>query len=197
MKRFSVILVAAAVLIAVFAPAPARAQAVGATAIDITLPSIVILHYFSEVDIEITEAGLITFLGYGSNEVDEGLEAPAAGGFTQDLTLSPSVPTGDPAAALLTLQNAWAVRAIGASGQQTQVSIAPTDATLANGAATITIDAAEVQSGVVGPGASIQFAPPGLSVPRLGDVLLTLDLSSANLSGQYIDGLYTITAQNV
>jgi hypothetical protein len=197
MKRLSLVLVAAAVLIAVFASAPARAQAVGATDIDITLPSIVILHYFSSVDIEITEAGLITFLGYASDEVDEGLQAPAAGGFVQDLSLVPSVPTGDPSAALLTLQNAWAVRAIGGVGQQTQVSIAATDATLANGTATISIDAAEVESGAAGPAASIQFAPPGLSAPRMGNVLLTLDLATATLSGQYIDGLYTITAQNV
>jgi hypothetical protein len=54
-----------------------------------------------------------------------------------------------------------------------------------------------VRSGIVGPGASIQFAPPGLAAPRYGDVILELDLTSATLSGVYIDGLYTITAQNV
>jgi hypothetical protein len=197
MRRLTVLVIAAAVLIAVFASAPARAQAVGATDIDISLPSIVILHYFSEVDITINEAGLRAFLGYASNAVDQGTGAPGAGGFTQDLAIAPMAPTGDLSAADLTLTNAWAVRAIGASGANTQVSIVATDPTLANGTATITIDTAEVRSGIVGPGASIQFAPPGLAAPRYGDVILELDLTSATLSGVYIDGLYTITAQNV
>jgi len=139
MRRLTVLLATAVILIGVFWAAPARAQAVGATDIDISLPSIVILHYFTNVDIDITEAGLVTFLGYASNAVDQGTEAPGPGGFIQDLTISPTAPTGNLGAADLTLQNAWAVRAVGAAGANTQVSIAITDATLTNGAASITI----------------------------------------------------------
>jgi hypothetical protein len=116
------------------ATSPAQAQAVGATDVDITIPDIVILHYFSAVDVQITSDALGTYLtgSAGDSSVDEGTAAPAAGGFDQDLNIGPSaVLTGDPTAAVLVLRNAWAVRAISlAGGANTQLAIANTDPTL-------------------------------------------------------------------
>ena len=79
------------VLVLAMTPA-AHAQASGATDIDITLPDIVILHYFSNVDISITGDELGTFLTgvAGDQTIDEGTSAPAAAGFTQDLGMVPS-----------------------------------------------------------------------------------------------------------
>lgn len=180
----------------------AQAAAVGATDVDITLPDIVILHYFSDVDVEITNGALGTFLTgtLGDSSIIETTPVLAAGGMTQDLSISPtSALTGDPTAAVLTLQNAWAVRAISlAGGTNTQLAIANTDATLdhASTSATITVTAVAVDDGTSN-GTSIQFASPGLVSPVVGDVELTLDLTDAINAGVYEDAVFTLTATNV
>jgi len=184
-----------------FSSSPAHAQAVGATDIDITLPDIVILHYFSNVDVEITDTELGNFLvgSPGDSEFDEGTAAPAAGDLSPDLNITPTALTGDPSAALLTLRNAWAVRAISlAAGTQTRVSIANTDATLDHTAttATITITGVAVDDGATN-GASVTFTTPGLVNPQVGGVELTLDLTNADNAGVYADGVYTLTATNI
>jgi hypothetical protein len=184
------------------ATSPAQAQAVGATDVDITIPDIVILHYFSSVDVEITSSALGTYLtgSAGDSSVDEGTVSPAAAGFDQDLNIVPSaVLTGDPAAAVLVLRNAWAVRAISlAGGANTQLDIANTDDTLdhATTAATITVTDVSVDDGTSS-GATISFAAPGLVTPVVGDVSLTLDLTNADNAGVYEDGIYTLTATNI
>jgi hypothetical protein len=190
-----------AILAVAGAGAPVHAAAVGATDVDINIPDIVILHYFSSVDVSITSSALGTFLAgtAGDSSVDEGTAAPAAGGFSQDLAISPSALSGDPSAALLVLQNAWAVRAVSlAGGTNTQVSIANTDDTLdhATTSATITVSSVAVDDGTSN-GATISFAAPGLSSPVIGDVELTLDLTNATNAGDYEDAVYTITAQNL
>jgi hypothetical protein len=180
---------------------PASAQATGATDIDITLPDIVILHYFSNVDVTLTDTALGTFLTgvAGDSSVDEGTAIPAAGGFTQDLAMVPSGLTGDPAAALLVLQNAWAVRAISlAGGTDTRLNIAVTDnlLELSAGGPSITISSATVNDGTSN-AAQIDFASPGLVNPQMGSVELTLDMSAAIEAGQYVDGVFTLTATNI
>jgi len=182
------------------ATAPVHAQAVGATDVDITIPDIVILHYFGNVDITIGSNEFGTFLTgvAGDSSVDEGIAAPAAGGFTQNLAIAPSALTGDPSAAVLTLQNAWAVRAVGNAGAQTQLAVSVTDGTLdhATSAATMAISAAVVDDGTSN-GATITFNAPGLFAPETGDVELTLDMTNATDAGEYQDGVFTLTAVNL
>jgi hypothetical protein len=182
------------------AAAPARAQATGATDVDITIPDIVILHYFGNVDISIGSNEFGTFLTgvAGDSSVDEGVAAPAAAGFTQDLAISPSALTGDPSAAVLTLQNAWAVRSVGNAGAQTQLAVSVTDGTLDHitSAATMTISGAAVDDGTSN-GATITFNAPGLFTPETGDVELTLDMTNATDAGEYQDGVFTLTATNL
>jgi hypothetical protein len=178
----------------------ANAQATGATDVDITLPDIVILHYFSNVDIQITGGALGTFLTgvAGDQSIDEGTSTPAAGGFTQDLGIGPSALSGgDPSAAVLTLTNAWAVRSISFAGvTDTTLDIALTDDTLTHsGGGTIVITSATVDAGA-GAGDPITFAAPGLANPEVGDVVLTLDLTNADAGGDYLDGVFTLSATN-
>lgn len=181
----------------------ASAQASGATDLDISFPDIVVLHYFSNVDVQLTSNALGTWLtgSAGDSSYDEGTASPAAGGFTQDLAIGPSALLNDPAAAVLRLENAWAVRAIsfGAFGT-TQVSIANTQPTLNHSltASSMTISSAAVDDGSSS-GASITFAAPGLSNGNavVGDVVLTMDMSAALDAGDYLDGVFTITAQNI
>ncbi|MDX1388366.1 MAG: hypothetical protein R3344_04205 [Acidobacteriota bacterium] len=199
--RLSLAVLAATLMLTLTAPV-AQAQPVGTTDIDITLPDIVILHYFTDVDISITADALGTFLtGVAGDQVfSEGVAAPAAGGFTQDLGIGPSAlpGPGDPSAALLTLQNAWAVRSISLAGStDTTLTIAVTDPTLTHsGGGTITITSAAVDDGTSN-GASISFAAPGLVNAEVGDVELTLNLTSADAGGDYVDGVFTLTAENL
>ena len=207
MKQIRLFSRAAACLVAALAlaVAPVQAAAVGATTVDITIPDIVILHYWSSVDVTVTSSALGTFLtgSAGDSTVDEGVVAPVAGGFDQDL--APVIPFpstlsgGDPSAAVLVLRNAWAVRAISlAAGTNTQVAIANTDGTLdhTTTAAVITVTGVAVDDGTNN-GTSISFLSPGLSNPVVGDVELTLDLSAATNAGDYLGGMYTITATNI
>lgn len=192
-------LVAVAVVLAPSAPS-AHAQASGLTDIDITLPDIVVLHYFGNVDVSVTKNALGTFLTgtAGDSDVDEGTGTPTAGGFTQDVAISPTL-SGDPTAAVLRLNNIWGVRSISlAGGTDTQLQIANTDDTLdhVSTAATITIDSIEIDDGSSS-GTTITFGAPGLSNPILGAVEMILDLSNATNAGEYQDGAFTLTAQNI
>ncbi|MCD4749135.1 MAG: hypothetical protein K8R59_07160 [Thermoanaerobaculales bacterium] len=187
--------------IALLAPSMASAQATGATDVDITLPDIVILHYFTNVDLSITNTALGTFLtgSAGDASIDEGTAGPAAGGMTFDLNIVPDGLTGNPAAVVLTLQNAWAVRAISlAAGTNTQLAITITDGTLDHNstAATMSITAGTVDDGNT-TGSTISFATPGLVNPQSGDVILTLDMALAVNAGTYEDGVFTLVATNI
>ena len=200
-KKLTTTTLATAVLAVMLSTSLVQAQASGATDVDINIPDIVILHYFSNVDISITSGALGTFLtgSPGDQAYDEGTVAPAAGGFTQDLAIGPSALTGNPSAAVLTLQNAWAVRAISlAGGTDTMLSILNTDPTLdhTSTAATISITSVAVDDGISNGGA-IAFTSPGIVNAASGDVELTLDLSNADNAGDYIDGVFTLVATNI
>lgn len=99
--------------------------------------------------------------------------------------------TGKPGAALLTLQNDWAVGAISlAGGTNTQLRIANTDNTLDHviTTATITIASVAVDDSMTS-GASITFPALGLVPPRVDDVQLTLNLSNTVNAGNYLNRL--------
>jgi hypothetical protein len=180
--------------------APVAAQATGQTDVDITLPDIVILHYFSNVDLSITSNAMGNFLvgSGGDSSFNEGPAGPAAGGFTFDLNIGPSALTGDPSNALLVLENAWAVRSLSlAGGTNTQLVIAVTDGQLDHASgANILITGGAVDDGTSN-GSTITFPATGLYNPRIGDVELNLDLTNATNAGDYSDGVFTLTATNV
>lgn len=179
-----------------------RAQAIGSTDIDITLPDIVILHYFGSVSVEITPANMAAFLGLAS-AVQETVSVTPLEGFDVDLQMSPTAPTGSLDAAVLTLRNAWAVRSLslGAGGNSgtTSLDISIGNDTLEHdslGAGTeIILDTATVNVSGGGAGSdSISFDSPGLFSPQLGDVQLTLDMRNASAAGTYLGGVFTLEA---
>jgi len=179
--------------------APVAAQATGATDVDITLPDIVILHYFSNVDLAISSNALGSFLTGGSGpSVDEGT-ATGSGGFTFDLNINPDGLTGDPSNVTLVLQNAWAVRSLSLlGGTNTELAVTVTDDTLNHSSTTATMEitAAIVDDGA-NSGATIEFPATGLYNPRVGAVHLTLDLTDSLQAGEYTNGEFTLTATNV
>jgi hypothetical protein len=182
---------------------PAHAQATGNTAVSIDVPDIVILHYFSTVDVQLDAATMGNFLTGGITLFDEG----AAGGFAAenlgqfelDLAMVPDPLTGDPANAVLLLQNAWAVRSISGgatSATQVVISVPAASSTLAGVAgSTIEMIGAGVDIGA-GAAASVSFAP-SLNPPVTGDVVLTLDFGNTTAAGSHAGGVYSLTASNI
>jgi hypothetical protein len=204
MKRLLFVLTIALVALSLNS-APVAAQAIGSTNIDISLPDIVILHYFSEVDVTITATDMGNFLigTPGDSSYNEGSVTATAGlalpEFQADLNLIPSGLTGDASAAVLRLQNAWAVRSTSLiGGTNTELAITVDDTTLDHVTTTAEI---EITDGIVddgaNSGATIEFPATGLYNPRIGDVVLTLDLTDALQAGEYADGVFTLTATNV
>lgn len=181
----------------------AEAAATGSTDIDITLPDIVILHYYSDVDISISAAVLGNlFAGTpGDSTVNEGVVSGThVSGLTYDLAMGPSALGGDPSAVTLVLQDAWAVRSISLLGfTDTELDIDVTTTTLAH--STVATSDIEITGWAVddggGSGDPITFAAPGLASPVVGDVELTLDLTDAANAGDYEDGVYELTATNI
>jgi hypothetical protein len=180
--------------------ASAQATASGQTTIGVDLPNIVVLHYFSSVTVDIDTTDLTAFLNFtgltATNGINEGSATPTADNtFTADLAISPDAPGTSPTAAVLTLQNAWAVRSI-SSGANTELAVVVDTATMSNGGDSIAISAATVDStnnaGVAA--ATIEFPTPGLVNPETGEVALTLDLTNATTSGPYTGGQFTLTA---
>jgi len=192
--------------LALLAAAPALAQATGSTTVSVQIPDIVILHYFSTVDVTINANEMGSFLTGvpDDSSFDEGTGSAAAtlsGGVLQaDLNMTPTALTGDPTAAVLLLQNAWAVRAVslGNPGSQTQLDVTVTTPTLTNGGtSSMTISSATVSDGVGPAAGTITFATPGLGTPEIGDVELTLDMTLASDAGTYTGGVFTLQASNI
>ncbi len=194
MKRLLFVLTIALVALSLNS-APVAAQASGDTNIDITLEGIVILHYFSEVDVTITSGALGAYLTGGTAAVDEGAIGPLSGGMNFNLNISPTALTGDPSAVVLTLEDAWAVRSLGGTGDMSQIAITQNTPTLTHtgGTATMLITGHAVDAGG-GPAATVTFPSPGLVDAHEGDVQLTLDLTNATAAGEYEDGVFTLTA---
>jgi hypothetical protein len=191
--------------LALIGSAPVHAQATGQTAVSVDIPDIVILHYFSSVDVTIDANAMGSFLtGTPGNtgEVDQGGAAGTASlagsNFQLDLAMTPAGLSGDPTAAVLVLQNAWAIRAIsqGNVGSSTELDIAVSGATMSNGSSTIGITAATVNDGTSN-AATITCPAPGLAPALQGDVELTLNFSNALDAGAHTGGEFTLTATNL
>lgn len=156
--------------------------------VNITLNGIVILDYYSQIDVTIPSAvlgGLFNCTGTvtAGQACDQGSTgALVATGNASQLTATPTdVPTpgpgGSPANVPLVLEDVWAVRAIATAGQNVNVGITATGGPLVNGSASIAIGSPSVSPA--------SFAPPGLVNPTYGDVTLGLNLTNATLAGTY------------
>lgn len=193
-KLFALVLVAAAAMFG--GVQSAQAQAFGNTAVSVNVNGIVILYYYSTVNVTLPAALLGT-------AVNEGTVSPTATAVTggAQATLA-TLPTGSTALSNINLDilNAWAVRALNTAGANTQVTIGGASNTLtAGGTNVITIAGRQVRAGS---GAfatpSIQFPSAGtFTAPQTGDVRLALDLTAVSAIGNFTGGNYTLTAVNM
>lgn len=174
----------------------------GSTDVSVNLSGIIILHYISGITLDFET------LSEGIDEGSSGTwdvtwadgEASGGTGLTTGTLTSSAVSESD-GSITVHIPNVWAVRGISSSGNA-EVSIALTTPTITNAtpasSATITITQAELQQ-ASNEGTNIEVQLGGIlkSQARIGDVSLTLDMSSANATGSYTGGVYTITAEAV
>ncbi len=208
-----VIVTAAALL----APAPAAAQAVGNVNLSIDLTNgILILYYYSNLTVQVDLASLVgTPAGCvldAAGHLDCETAAaqtvaaaysggPPATAMTADFNFLPAA-LGALNALPLTLQEVWAVRALGGATANSQVAISNTVAALVNGGSSIGLSGWLLNSpNTIGPpGATITFPDPGLVNAEVGNVIVTLDFTSATAGGVYTTAPgteYTLTATNL
>ncbi len=202
------IMLLVAALMMVSAPA-AQAQASGSVDIDITFSSITILYFYDDVHVNIPLAVLSRLItgdtdGDDPDIADTTFTNPTDATWVaiDDLAVDDTAPsTADawtPTAINLTISNAWAVRALGAPGTDTDVTVGgtfPETLTHASGAASGEMDVTAAACG----GTCTALTPGLFGAAATGDVDLTLDLTAGNglvSSGTYNgDGaVYTITA---
>ena len=175
--------------------------------LNVTLSPITLLYYFSTVNVTVPSSAMAGML-CGSGTASAIYSTSAANcdlGATGALTASGSGtglsanaaigtnPGGYSAAAVpLTLQNVWAVRAIGGTSTSTTVSISlgvSTTLSLAGtGPQTIVLSTPTVSTAPAtgGSGTSaVTFLDPGLVNAQQGSVALSLNMSNATASGVY------------
>ncbi len=196
-------LVALMAAIMVVAPVSQDVQAQsasGATAFSISFPNVVVLHYWSALNMTLSTSVLTNFLiGNTTGDDDRGTKGSVAitdnaGTFEADAAITSSVNSTN--AITLHIQNAWAVRAVGTgSGNNVTVSFTASSASL-TGPNSTSIAASNYYvgtGGAVPSAATVSFSAPGLSTPEVGDVALDLNLSGAGESGSY-SGSWTLQA---
>lgn len=170
----------------------AQAQAIGQTAVSINFPDIVILNYFSDLTLNFT-AGAIT----AETPVDEGSASPSAdlaatASFDANVDGTTGGPT-IPSTVAVTISNAWAIRGISTDGDITVAGTLDT-ASATSGTSTATASALTVQSGALGPAASISVPAPGFATRTRGDVVFSLDISGVTTAETHTGMQYTISA---
>jgi len=188
MKSLKRSLLAAAALVAMGTQANAAS---GQTSVSFNFPNIVILHYISSVTFDVPAAAL------GNGAIDEG-----SGGTLNSFsspTISGNANVGVTISTALngykgTINNAWAVRGITASGN-IQMQIAVGTQTATNGTSTVTISNLTMSSGS-NSGAQFNIAAPGFAASSAvyGNVHMDLDFSQVTTTGSHTGATYTVTA---
>ena len=162
----------------------------GQTSVSFNFPNIVILHYVSDVkfDVPATAFGSDSIADTTQKTLSSFTSPNLNGDANVAVTLSTALNgyTG-------TIKNAWAVRAIATNNIQVAITLDTADAT--NGTSKVTLSTATVDDGT-NSGATINFAPPGLSAgnAHYGDVNFNIDFSNVTANGLHTGAQYTVTA---
>ena len=197
--RVALVAMLAATLVVVPVTESAKAQsASGSTSLSINFPEVVVLHYWTDLTMSISQDNLLNYVT-GSNGSGGGLALNDTGGagnldnsFTGDANVTTTVSGGSLSAAQVLIQNAWAVRAL-TDGTQVQVELTSVPTQLAGTSTNIPVSAFYTSTGGVGTSDTVTFNSPGLLNPEFGDVSFTMNFSSATEAGDYT-GSFTIEA---
>lgn len=169
----------------------------GTTDVTVTLPKILILHYFSSLTLSFDATDRIFEEG-GATPGSVTLGATAS----PDANLTTTNDSWNGNNVSLTVQNCWAVRGFGtaavyASSGSSTLSLAGTSSSIGMSDFSASQDDATSGAGTFADPLEIDLKGIGWSKAKIGDVSFTLDLSSAEDDGNYIGGSYTITAEAV
>lgn len=168
---------------------PSFALAQAQTSVSVSLPEVVVLHYFSSIDLSFDAAGIRALLLQGVGDtVDEGSASVIGfnGDLGIDLVADIAIGPADPRSVPLELENAFAVRGMSAGGRlrvtgsfvsrRADHSSTPAARIVAN-RIRLEIDGRRSRR--------LAFPSPGLVTPVLGLIAMELDLRQATLAGRY------------
>ena len=172
----------------------------GITSVSFKMPSIVVLHYVSDVIFEIDPA----LFGYTSDDYS------ISDDITKTLsTFSGSILTGNAAVDVGTdpvlgtysgvISNAWAVRSMTANGVEVKINIISADALFGTTKSKVTISTPTLHStGANNNGTSIiDFSSQGMGNPVRGDVGFGIDFSATTAAGTHEGIQYIIETRTL
>lgn len=191
------------VMLSPFGKSLVAANTNASTDIIVRLPDIIILHYISTITLDfgadIAETGNE---GAGSWDTDWDGTVSTGGSELESGNLDLTTSNLDVLGTLddVTITNVWAIRGLSSNGEAT-VSISNTSPILTNSIDNISLSDFKVSTAGVSASDSITAPLNGLSrsSATIGNVLLDIDLSDAETSGDYeaANPEYTITAEAV
>ncbi|GAB3091816.1 hypothetical protein G8770_04635 [Aestuariicella hydrocarbonica] len=167
----------------------ASAASEGTMGVTITIPEIIILHYYSDVALDLGSIGV-------KDSVDEGATSISSSGAlngtdsiaTADVAILADGGTDYDTTVTVKMQNAWAVRGLTSTGK---ILVTPTfGAASANGNNGGTLTA----SSLTNPTGAVDAAGPGLAGLKYGDLEFVLDLADLQYSGEYTGLQIVLTA---
>ena len=159
----------------------------GSMDLKVTMPEILVLYHFDEVQIDLTDAHTPTAANDSDDhEISETFAGTVTGAMGTPITQALSITgadthAGETGTLAVTLTDAWAVRSISSADVTVTGSIQTNDLTHAAGS-TIGVSAMELTSGG-STGTSVDLAPQWAL--QTGDISFELDLSSASHAGLY------------
>ncbi|NTV98363.1 MAG: hypothetical protein HGA70_04295 [Chlorobiaceae bacterium] len=189
------LLLSAATLFSLDPAAVSAATRTGTTNVSIVLPDLIILHYYSALN--------LTFEQYSQsvNEGSAGTYNVQWTGTTDSGTAMTTSAIQDvlPGTVSMTIPNVWAVRGLSPSGNA-QVSISVLNSQLSSGTSRVNIVTGsgntEINDNAGHSGSNITTALNGITAANatIGNVKMTLDFSQTTLAGAHTGGQYMITA---
>ncbi|TAM60706.1 MAG: hypothetical protein EPN49_08405 [Rhodanobacter sp.] len=175
-------------------PSSHAATATGQTTFKVILQPVVVLDYYSEIDLTINSAALQGLAGTSAGQAAKAISATAGGAaLTTDAAIAPGAI--DLTKVPLTISNAWAVRSIATSTGTTSVTIGLGSAAGSTATLTGTTDTTST-IGLSAPSTSFATLTggTGFATPVKGDVKMDLDLSTAKSADTYAGATIYITA---
>jgi hypothetical protein len=202
-KLFSILLAASVAGVSPFITA-GKASAVVATGninVSVTVPPVIIVHYFSSQTIVFPETAINRFEGAASDWSSTFAATASISGGSDITAVTPTNTFLDSSSNVVsvTLPKVWAVRGWSTNGNATVAVTIGTAAISGPGSSSITMGSAEVGFGT-SHGASLTTIPlNGLSwgTASSGDLRFTLDFTGTKRAGTHTGGVITLTATSV
>ena len=191
------ILLSASILAAA-APLPAMAantgqSAAGSSLITVTVPDVIILDYYTKINLNIAGTASGELQDNGTLSLDGSISNSTMSGNGLSTVKTSAMSALNGSAPTFTASNAWAVRGFSATGKA-KVTLSGLSE-LTNSSSSIQVKNLKAMVGATDAGDTNGITIAGIT-PTYGDIQMGLDFSKAKLSGDYT-GTLTITASTM